>query len=99
MLHLELREGNPVSRVVAPKSDGRDPVILSLDQYEALLKECTERPILWLYVLTLGEAGLRNKSEALRLRWEDVDLEGRFLWIASGRDRHRTKSGKGRWVR
>ena len=32
------------------------------------------------------------------LRWEDVDLDEGFLWIASGRDGHRTKSGKGRWV-
>jgi integrase len=54
--------------------------------------------MLSLYVTTLGEAGLRCDSEALHLRWEDVDLEEGFLWIASGRDGHRTKSGKGRWV-
>jgi integrase len=95
---LELREGNPVSRVEAPKSDGRDPLILSADQYEALLTECDDRPLLSLYVLTLGEGGLRCESEALRLQWSDVDLEGGFLWIASGREGHRTKSGKGRWV-
>ena len=95
---LELRDGNPVTRVEAPKSDGRDPVILSADQYENLIDECGDRAALRLYVLTLGEAGLRCESEALRLRWEDVDLEGGFLWIASGREGHRTKSGKGRWV-
>ncbi len=50
------------------------------------------------YLTTLGEAGLRCDSEALHLRWEDVDLEEGFLWIASGRGGHRTKSGKGRWV-
>ena len=38
------------------------------------------------------------RGEALYLRWEDVDFEGGFLRIASGRDGHRTKSGKGRWV-
>jgi integrase len=54
--------------------------------------------MLALYVTTLGEAGVRCDSEALHLRWEDVDLEEGFLWIASGRDGHRTKSGKGRWV-
>jgi len=54
--------------------------------------------MLALYVLVLGETGARCESEALRIRWEDVDLEGGFLWIASGRDGHRTKSGKGRWV-
>jgi integrase len=54
--------------------------------------------MLSLYMLTLGEDGLRCESEALRLRWEDVDLDGGFLWLASGRDEHRTNSGKGRWV-
>lgn len=49
--------------------------------------------MLSLYVTTLGEAGVRCDSEALHLRWEDVDLEEGFLWISSGRDGHRTKSG------
>ena len=54
--------------------------------------------MLSLYVMTLGEAGVRCDSEALHLKWEDVELEEGFLWISSGRDGHRTKSGKGRWV-
>jgi site-specific recombinase XerD len=37
---LEYRDGNPVSRVQPPKYDGRDPVLLTEDQYEALLREC-----------------------------------------------------------
>ena len=94
---LEYREGNPAARVQAPKSDGRDPVLLTDDQYEALLAECAERPMLRLYALLLGETGVRSYSEALFLRWEDVDLREGFLWIASGREGHRTKSGKGRW--
>jgi site-specific recombinase XerD len=95
---LELREGNPVSRVKAPESDPREPVILTEKQYQSLLDACQGRPMLWLYVLTLAETGVRCDSEALRLRWEDIDLEHGYLWIASGRDQHRTKSGKGRWV-
>jgi len=95
---LELREGNPVGRVSVPKADPRDPVILSDEQYEMLLAACAERPMLGHYVLVLGETGARCESEALYLRWEDVDFEGGFLRIASGRDGHRTKSGKGRWV-
>lgn len=95
---LELREGNPVGRVSVPKADPRDPVILSNEQYEKLLAACADRPMLSLYILLLGETGARCESEALYLRWEDVDFEGRFLKIASGRDGHRTKSGKGRWV-
>lgn len=95
---LELRDGNPVSRVTAPKAEKRTPVILDEEQYEKLLKACEGRPMLSLYATTLGEAGVRCDSEALHLKWEDVDLEEAFLWIASGRDGHRTKSGKGRWV-
>lgn len=34
----------------------------------------------------------------LHLRWEDVDFEAGFLRITSGRDGHRTKGGKSRWV-
>lgn len=96
---LEWRDGNPVSKVTAPKADPRDPVILTDEQYAALLESCgKERPMLRLFVLTLGETGARCESEALRLKWEDIDFEEGFIRIASGRDGHRTKSGKGRWV-
>jgi integrase/recombinase XerD len=87
-----------VHKVTAPKAEKRTPVILDADQYLNLLKACEGRPMLPLYVTTLGEAGVRCESEALHLQWEDVDLEEGYLWIASGRDGHRTKSGKGRWV-
>ena len=97
-VNLEYRDGNPVGKVEPPKADRRTPVILATDDYEKLLEACEGRPMLALYTLTLGEAGLRCESEALRLRWEDVDFAAGFLWIASGRGGHRTKSGKGRWV-
>lgn len=94
---LELREGNPVTRVQAPKVDGRDPVILTSDEYERLLAACGHRPMLATFALLLGETRARCESEALKLRWEDVDLDAGFLWIAS-RNGARTKSGKRRWV-
>lgn len=95
---LELRDGNPVARVSPQKAEKRTPVILDAGQYAKLLNACEKRPMMLLYVTTLAEAGLRCDSEALHLRWEDVDLEEGYLWIASGRDGHRTKSGKGRWA-
>ena len=96
---LEYRDGNPVARTEAPKQDAHDPVILTDDQYEALLRECEQGgPMLHLYALVLGEAGTRAYSEALHLQWEDVDLEEGFLWLSSGRDGHRLKSGKGRFT-
>jgi len=93
----EYREGNPVSRTKAPKYDARQPVILSSEEYQRLLERC-EDPTLRLYVLVLGETGARDESEALWLRWEDIDLDGGFLRIVSGRRGHRTKSGKDRWT-
>ena len=32
------------------------------------------------------------------MRWDDINLEDGFINIVSGRDGHRTKSGKSRWV-
>ena len=93
----EYRDGNPVSRTKAPKYDARQPVILSAVEYQRLLDHCDDRTVR-LYVLVLGEAGTRDESEALWLRWEDVDLEAGFLRIVSGRNGHRTKSGKDRWT-
>ncbi len=87
----------PVARTKAPKGDSRQPVILTETQYEALLAVC-EDPMVQLYVLLLGETGARSESEALWLKWEDIDLEGGFVKIVSGRDDHRTKSGRSRHV-
>ena len=95
---LQLCPGNPVTESDNPKWDKREPVILDDDQYEKLLTACERHPMLWLHLLTLGEAGLRCDSECLWLRWEDVDLKGGFLHIVTGRDGHRTKTGKSRYV-
>ena len=95
---MEYRDGNPVARTDTPKYDGRDPVILSDDEYEQLLGACVDDDILGLYVLTLGETGARCESEVLWLQWEDVDLEEGFIKVVTGRNGHRTKGGKSRWV-
>jgi integrase len=67
-------------------------------QYERLVAECAADPMLKLYVTVLGETGVRCESEALWLRWEDVDLENGFVEIVSGRGGHRTKAGRSRKV-
>lgn len=84
-----------MAAVEIPKADDRQPVILTDAQYDALLGECRD-PMVRLYVLFCGETGCRCESEALWLRWEDVDLEGGFVAIVSGRDGHRVKGGKTR---
>ena len=95
---LEIVETNPVTKTKPARGDTRSSVILTATQYEALLAQCEGRPMLAMYTLTLGEAGLRCDSEALWLRWEDIDLERALLAIESGRGGHRTKSGKSRRV-
>ena len=94
---LEVVASNPVRRVKPPKSDGREPAILSDDQLGSL-EACEERPMLRTYIMVLAEAGLRCESEALWLRWADVDLEGGFLTVEGVRKGTRTKSGKSRVV-
>ncbi|MEX2531437.1 MAG: site-specific integrase [Gemmatimonadota bacterium] len=97
---IGLVDTNPVTdKTKAPEGDQREPVILTTDQYEALLRACEGRDMLRLYTLVLGETGVRCDSEALWLRWSDVDLERGFLTIESARSKgQRTKSGKSRKV-
>lgn len=93
----EWRDGNPVAKVDAPDADDRQAVILTPAQYDALLDACRD-PHVRLYVLLCGETGMRCESEVLWLRWEDVDLKEGFITVVSGRQGHRTKSGKSRSV-
>jgi len=95
---LGIVEANPVTDTEVPEGDTREPLILDGKQYEALLRACEGRPMLSLYVLVLGETGVRCDSEALWLRWEDVDLERGFVTVESVRKGRRTKSGKSRKV-
>jgi integrase len=96
---LRWRDGNPVALAEAPRVTEREPVILSPDQFTALLTAIgTRRPMLSLYTLLLAEAGLRCESEALWLRWEDFDLDRLRINVVSGRDGHFTKSRKSRKV-
>ena len=95
---LEYRDGNPIGLTERPKSDGRAPAILSTDEYKKLLTACEGRPMLALYALVLGETGARCKSEVMWLQWEDVYLDEGFLQIVTGRNGHRTKGGKSRWI-
>lgn len=97
---LEVLDSNPVALTQAPKVARRTPVIPSEERYEALLRECraSRQPMLFLYALTLGESGARSESEALWLRWRDVDLDGGFIWIDSDPEHHETKGREGRWT-
>ncbi len=92
--------GNPVTKETAIEAEEREPVILTDGQLDTLLDSCIS-PMLRLYVLVLAETGLRCDSEALWLRWEDIDLAGGFIFIDTARKagrRNRTKTGRTRHV-
>lgn len=87
---------NPARRI-SVKTPEPEPVILSEKEYEKLLEACEPRPMLRVFVLLAGEAGLR-RSEALDLRWSDLDLGGGFLDLVHGRDGRTTKGKRSRAV-
>lgn len=96
-LDKDYLEANPCARVRAPKADKRDIPILSSDELEAFLTAAESNPMLHTYVMLLAETGVRADSEALQLRWEDVDFSTGFLHVKSAPGR-RTKSGKSRFI-
>lgn len=97
---IQLRVGNPVNKATIVPHDDREAVILSDAEYERLLAETAEEPMLNTYTLLLGETGMRCNSEVLRLRWVDLDTDTEPGWIHVPAlvERQRTKSGKGRRV-
>ncbi|MEO2169632.1 MAG: tyrosine-type recombinase/integrase [bacterium] len=96
---LEYIDRNPVAKIDPPDYKSRDPVLLTDREYDQILWACRKsHPMLHLWVMLLGETGCRAYSEALWLRWEDVDLTERFIWFDSSTYGRRTKSGRGRWV-
>ena len=94
----EYVQSNPVARTDAPKVDKRDPLIISPDEYEQLLKACEERPMLALFILVLGETGARCESEPFGSAGKTSSLRRVSSGSPAGAMGHRTKSGKGRWV-
>ena len=95
----DYRAKNPVTKKLKPKrGDERQAHILSDAEVERLLAACENRPMLYLFVLLCHETGLRPNSEALWLRWEDIDLRRQRVKVVSGRDGHRTKTGRTRML-
>jgi len=90
----------------------RRPEFLTEQQYRDLLIEClrsSENPeggaacrepaeLAFAYALIVGEAGLRNESEALWLKYVDIDFEQGMIFVADEPGAHRTKNRQGRFV-
>lgn len=83
-----VRGDNPVKAALEhlPRLRKFRPIILSDTEYAALVRQTTDNPTLHFYVILLAESGLRCDSEALHLRWEDIDLDQGFLHVVTGRD-------------
>lgn len=86
---------SPLAKVKVPRPVTKMQVPLSAAQREAVLKAAEQRgtDVALLFHLLLG-TGVR-RSEALALRWEDVDLERRQLLIRSS-EHFLTKTGSAR---
>lgn len=82
---LEVVDKNPVAVTRKPSGDAREPVILSANGYEALLHACEGRSMLRMFVLLLGESGVRCESEGLWLRWIDLQFQKNELVIETVR--------------
>lgn len=90
---LELLDANPVRQKHHLSVESREPTIITPGQYEDLLGACADDPMLWAFVLTLGETAMRSTSEANWLRFRDVDLDEGFITVGASRP---TKTGKTR---
>lgn len=94
-IQKEYLEDSPTYKIRKPKGDKHTPIELTQEQLERMLARCATRPMLHLYVLLLAETGVRAYSEALQLRWEDIDFDAGLLRVVSAPTR-RTKTGKSR---
>ena len=91
-LDKELVESHPLHRFRLAPEEKRALRILTFEEYRSLVNAVAAQDlVVGVFTAVLGEAGLR-KSEALRLRWADVDFKERKLTVAQ------SKSGKPRYV-
>jgi integrase len=103
---------NPVPDTPAPQPDQREAVLLlgeRAELYDALLEAAREHasPMLYPFVVLIGETGVRPWSEGLWVQWSDLALDYRvnggedtvgMLTVVSRAGEGRTKSGSSRKV-
>lgn len=70
---------NPADAVTPPKATRYEASTLTPEQVVQLLEACGEDEIFWPVLLGVA-LGLR-RGEALALRWEDVDLESKQVFV------------------
>lgn len=78
-VRLQALPRNPAEMVTPPKAEHFEASTLSTDQVTQLLIACGDKEIFWpvLLAVTLGF----RRGEALALRWQDVDLEAKQVFV------------------
>jgi integrase len=89
----DLMRKNIAADAEAPRPLSRKPIILSRRQWSELIASSRQDPN-GLLVELLLKTGLRVDSEALNLRWEDVDLSAHRFSVRESK----TRAGRGRVI-
>ena len=80
------RTDNPMKKVSKPSPETPEPGILTVAEFERLLKEALDSdryPMILSYLVFAGFCGIRPE-EVEKLTWDNVNLEERFVTIPSG---------------
>jgi integrase/recombinase XerC len=90
---------NPTEGLVAPRSEQKEPRVLSVAEYQALLRACSHHPRDAAILELLLQTGMRL-SELVGLQLGDVELPGRITRDAEtvGRLHILGKGRKARWI-
>ena len=90
---------NPAQELIPPRSERKEPRVLSAAEYQALLRACSHHPRDSAIIELLLQTGIRL-SELTRLRVTDVELPRRITRDAEtvGRTHILAKGRKTRWI-
>jgi len=78
-VRLQALPRNPANMVTPPKANRYEACTLTPEQVIKLLEACCGQEVFWPVLLAVS-LGLR-RGEALALRWEDVDLDAKQVYV------------------
>ncbi len=78
-VRMQFLPKNPADMLEPPKPDQYEASVLTPNQVLILLQSCSGKEVYWPILLAVT-LGLR-RGEALALRWEDVDLKNKMIFI------------------
>ncbi len=99
LYHAGHLASDPAERLIPPRSEQKEPRVLSKAEYQALLRACSHYPRDAAIIEFLLQTGIRL-SELTRLRVGDIELPGRITREAEtvGRLHIFGKGRKERWI-